>query len=307
MKTKKETFASSNGLNQFSYVTYSENEAPKAIIQIAHGMSEHIGRYEEFARFFTRHGFLVCGNDHLGHGETALSPEEFGYFGKRKGWIYMVDDMHRLTILMKEIYGEIPYYIMGHSMGSLLVRAYLSCYGKDISGAILMGTSGKNPVLKFAKPLINTVITVKGDRYRSKLLYTIAFGDYNKKYDECKDKLGWMSQDPSTLECFRNDPKCNFVLTAAGFRDLTEALIFVSRKDWAREVPKELPIFLLSGQMDPVGDYGKGVKQVYNNLSSAGVKDLVMKLYPKSRHELIHEPDKDLVFMDILDWIKKHL
>lgn len=304
---RKGTFKSSNGTDSIAYSEYVPEKAPRAIVQIAHGMSEHIGRYDNFARFLADRGILVCGNDHLGHGESASVPEDFGYFAKEKGWYYMVEDMHQLTIQIKKDYENIPFFMLGHSMGSLLARAYLSFYGNELSGCIIMGTSDKNPKTYIGKQLINFISLFKGDRHRSRLLYTLAFGNYCRKYEKGCSKLAWMSQDKEVLAKFKNDPKCNFILTLSGFRDLMDVLIFVSRPEWAHEVPNELPLYLLSGDMDPVGEYGKGVQQVYKALLEAKVKDLSMKLYPDDRHEILNEPHRDMVFHDIMCWLEKHI
>ncbi|MFA5635841.1 MAG: alpha/beta hydrolase [Anaerovoracaceae bacterium] len=308
MYTKeRSSFSGSNGIDTVSYQTYTPDGKPKAIVQIAHGMAEHFGRYQEFAEYLAGVGFVVCGNDHLGHGETAPTQEDLGYFGKNDGWINMTDDLHLLTLKMKQKYGNLPYFLIGHSMGSLLTRAYLSSYGKELSGAVLIGTSGENPAAKAALPLISLIRKAKGDRHRSGLIYYLAFGNYNKRYEKGSRKLAWMSQDDEVLNAFKADPKCNFILTVAGFRDLMKVLIYVSRKDWASEVPQKLPVILLSGDKDPVGDFGQGTRQVFKQLQMAKVEDLSLKLYPGLRHEILNEPGKEQIHKDILEWLQKHI
>ncbi len=308
MYTKeKDSFQSSNKSDTVACWSYVPEGEPKAIVQIAHGMAEHFGRYHAFAEYLTEHGFLVCGSDHLGHGETSPSLEDLGYFGENNGWVHMTDDLHLLTVKMKQEYGELPYFLIGHSMGSLLSRAYLPCYGRELAGAVLIGTSGENPSAKTALPLVELISAMKGDRYRSGLIYRLAFGNYNKRYEKGSRKLAWMSRDNAMLDAYKADPRCNFVLTAAGFRDLMKVLIYVSREDWASEVPTELPVILLSGDMDPVGGFGEGVRQVFKQLQKARLKDLSIKLYPDLRHEVLNEPGKEQVYKDILDWIHKQL
>lgn len=308
MYTKERgSFSGSNGVDTVSYLTYTPEGEPKAIVQIAHGMAEHFGRYHAFAEYLVREGFVVCGNDHLGHGETAPGPEDFGYFGEKNGWINMMDDLHLLTLKMKQRYGDLPYFLIGHSMGSLLARAYLTYYGKELSGTVLIGTSGDNPAAKAALPLINLISSMKGDRHRSELIYYLAFGNYNKRYEKGSRKLAWMSQDNEVLDAFRADPKCNFILTVAGFRDLMKVLLYVSRKNWAAEVPQKLPVILLSGDMDPVGGFGEGTRQVFKQLQMAKIEDLSLKLYPGLRHEILNEPGNEQIYKDILEWIQKHI
>jgi alpha-beta hydrolase superfamily lysophospholipase len=307
------TFLSSNGLAKVAYWVETPDPSedsetkPRGILQIAHGMAEHSLRYRETIEYFTGKGYVVCGNDHFGHGETAASPEELGYFGKEKGWFHMAEDMYGLTLRMKETFGDLPYFLLGHSMGSLLARVYMTRYGSDLTGVILSGTSGPNPKAGLSKPLVSLISAVKGEHHRSKLIYGLAFGNYNDRYVEGCDRLSWMSQDQQVLDDFRNDPRCNFTLTVTGFRDLMELLVFVSRKQWATEIPSDLPVLLISGEMDPVGDFGEGVKKVHKALEAAGCLDLTMKLYPDTHHEVLNEPVKWKVMEDIAMFMETHI
>lgn len=303
----KDTFPSSNGVDSVSYRCYIPQKKPMAMVQISHGMAEHFGRYHEFAGFLAEKGFLVCGNDHLGHGQTATTLEDLGFFGEKNGWINMTDDLHLLTMKMKQEYGDLPCFLIGHSMGSLLARAYLSCYGKDLAGAVLIGTSGENPAARASMPLIKLIAKAKGKRHRSGFIYRLAFGNYNSRYEKGSRKLAWMSQDNGVLDSFKADERCNFILTVAGFGDLMKMLLYVSRKDWASEVPSSLPVTLLSGDMDPVGNFGEGIRQVFKQLQMAGLNDLSLKLYPGFRHEILNEPGKEQVYQDILLWLEKHI
>lgn len=301
------SFLSSNGETLVYAESYIPEGEPLAIVQIAHGMAEHIGRYKQVVEYLVNQGFIVCGNDHLGHGNTAPSADDFGYFGEGDGWVHMTDDLHILTRKMKDKYGDLPFFLLGHSMGSLLARAYLSCHSDELAGAILIGTSGENPAAKAALPLLSMISKAKGSKYRSRLVYGLAFGKYNKKYNKDCNKLAWMSQDDNVLKAFRNDKKCNFIFTVAGFTDLMKLLIYVSRKDWALEIGKDLPVILLSGDMDPVGDFGDGTRQIFKQLQMAGNKELSLKLYPNLRHEILNEPGKEKVYKDIVDWMLRHI
>lgn len=307
MQVKTGTYCSSNGTDTIFYRIYRPDCEPVGLLQIAHGMSEHMGRYGEFAAWLADRGFLVFGNDHIGHGESAADPSDFGYFGKEKGWVHLVDDMRLLTRTMTGYYPKLPCFLMGHSMGSLLARAYLSCYGEDLAGAILMGTSGNNPMAALTRPLISVISAAKGDRYRSRLLYGLAFGNYTRQYAGETDKLGWMTQNRDALDQFRKDPKCNFIFTVAGFRDLLDILSYVSRREWALELPRRLPVLLVSGDMDPVGDYARGVRKVHKTLLDAGMRDVSLNLYRDNRHELLNEPGKQEVIEDIHRWLKHRL
>ena len=309
----KETgkFASSNGVNTIQYYVYHpETEPsvkPRAILQISHGMCEFIERYENFAEFLNQQGILVCGNDHLGHGASVDSPEDYGFFAEKDGWKCMVKDLHRLTWLMKKKYPKTPYFLLGHSMGSFLARAYLSAYPDELDGALIVGTSGSNPVMPAALPVTKSAIVVKGKRYRSQAINDIAFGTYNVKFRPRRTEHDWLTRDEDTVDTFEADPRCTFIFTLQGFLDLFSTLKFVSDKRWPGTVSKDLPILLLSGQMDPVGQYGKGVQEVYDRLKAAGIKDLGIKLYEGCRHEILNETNKETVYRDILEWINQHI
>lgn len=298
-KTTSGTYKSGNGIDQVHYWYREPAGPPKGILQIAHGMAEHSGRYGHVADFFTGEGYVVCANDHLGHGKTASSPSDYGFFGKKPGWWTMVEDMAGLTLRMKEIFPGLPVFLQGHSMGSFLGRIYLTRYGTELAGAIFTGTSAGDPKAAMALPLTAAMTALRGHRFRSRLLYGIAFGKYNERYGANSDRLGWMSQDPAVLSAFRRDPACNFVLTVAGFRDMTHMVLFINRPEWPSEVPLGLPILLLSGENDPVGAYGEGVRRVYEALAAAGCTDVSMKLYPDTRHEILNEPVKMTALADI--------
>lgn len=315
---EKAKFASSNGVNTIQYYVYHPEKTegrglgeapdePRAIVQISHGMCEFMERYEHFAEFLNEQGILVCGNDHLGHGASVDSPEDFGFFGEKDGWKCMVNDLHRLTVIMKERYPHTPYFLLGHSMGSFLARAYLSKYAYELSGALIVGTSGHNPALPAAFPITKAAILAKGKRYRSRRINDIAFGTYNVRFKPRRTEHDWLSRDEETVDTFEADPRCNFVFTLQGFWDLFSVLAFVSDKKWAQTVPVDLPVILLSGKMDPVGQYGKGVKEVHDRLALAGVKDLIIKLYSGCRHEILNETNRQTVYEDILKWINQRV
>ncbi len=302
------TFASSNGVNTIQYYVYHpETAAPRAIVQISHGMCEFIERYEDFALFLNEQGILVCGNDHLGHGASVRTPEEFGFFAEQDGWKHMVDDLRQLTVIMKQRYPGVPYFLLGHSMGSFLARVYLSWYAKELDGALIVGTSGPNPALPASFPITKAMIALKGNRYRSDMIRNIAFGTYNTKFKPHRTEHDWLSRDEQVVDTFEADPRCTFTFTLQGFLDLFSMLKFVSDKSWASMVPVDLPVILLSGAMDPVGQYGKGVKEVHDRLALAGIKDLIIKLYEGCRHEILNETNRETVYQDVLQWIEKHI
>ena len=278
-------------------------EAPKAVFQIVHGMAEHGERYEEFARFLCEKGFAVLVDDHIGHGKSIKSDDDLGYFGESGGWNSLVEDERTLTEMIKKEYPDLPIIFFGHSMGSFIAREYIRRYGRDeiIKACIFCGTSGKNPAAPIAITLAGTVAKAKGSRHRSKFIDKLAFGTYNKKTDN-RTPFDWLSTDTEHVDKYIADKYCGFIFTAAGYKDLFTILHKVSGKDWYNDIYKDIPILLTAGEDDPVGQYGSGVKQVYNDLKLAGKKDVTLRLYPGMRHEILNETDRFRVYEDIAAW-----
>lgn len=278
-------------------------EPPVAVFQIVHGMAEHGERYEEFARFLCEKGFAVLVDDHIGHGKSVKSDDDLGYFGESGGWNSFVEDERTITEMIKEEYPELPIVFFGHSMGSFIAREYIRRYGRDerIKACIFCGTSGKNPAAPIAITLAGTVAKAKGSRHRSKFIDKLAFGTYNKK-TEGRTPFDWLSTDKEQVDKYIADKYCGFLFTAAGYKDLFTILNKVSGKDWYNDIYKDIPILLTAGEDDPVGQYGSGVKQVYNDLKLAGKKDVTLRLYPGMRHEILNETDRFRVYEDIAAW-----
>ena len=302
-----ESFLSSNGVNRISYFVYRPTENIKGILQISHGMCEHIERYQDFAMFMAQNGFVVYGHDHLGHGHSVKSKEELGYFGEDSGWKYLVEDLYQMSKIARREYPFHKLFLLGHSMGSFIARLYFMKYGKGIDGLILSGTSGGNRMLNMGLMLADIQIRLKGTRHRSDKLQKLMFGSYNRRYPEVRTDSDWISSDPAVVDAYLRDELNTFVFTNAGFRDLMTMLKMGSDDRWARTVPKNIPVFLLSGDMDPVGDYGAGVKKVYDRLLEAGAEDVKIKLYSGGRHEMLNEVNRTDVYYDILNWLLEKL
>ncbi len=297
-------FISSDGRTAISYYTYlPQNTEPKAIVQISHGMCEFIERYEDFAGFLCQHGFIVCGNDHLGHGNSVASDDNLGYFGEKNGYEYLVTDLYKTMTLVRKSYPGCPYFLLGHSMGSFVARLFLTQYGKELTGAIICGTSGGNPFAGVGIRMARSISRKKGSRYRSKKLTLLAFRSYNKRIDKPSSEFDWLTTDPQIVLNYEQNPKNNFIFTASGFQDLFTLLKLVSNKEWAGKVPQNLPLLLIAGEEDPVGAYGKGVRKVCCRLVEAGVQDIALRLYPDDRHEIINESNRLEVYNDITRWM----
>ncbi len=297
-------FDSSDGLNTVVGYSYSSPDTtPKAVLQISHGMCEYIGRYDDFAGYMARHGYVVFGNDHLGHGATSDGVNGIdGYFAARDGRKYVLKDLHQMNRIAHEQYPELPVILLGHSMGSFYARLYAVVYPDTIHALLLSGTGGPNPAASVGLALTDWITKTKGAEYRSKLVNNIAFGQYLKRVQAPKTPYDWISRDEEIVAKYAKDPKCTFIFTASAFHDLMSVLRDVNRPQWARKVPKDLPVALFAGDMDPVGDYGKGVEAVYRALAEAGVADLTLKLYPGARHEILNEINRAEVYEDVRAW-----
>ena len=302
---EERSFLSADGVTRVhAYVWRPDIPSPRAVIQLSHGMCEYVQRYDAWARRFCAAGFIFCGNDHLGHGHTAPEEGKLGFTATRNGADYLVKDLHTMSALMKNAYPNLPLVLYGHSMGSFAARAYLARYGSDLAAAVISGTAGAGQPAGLARKLAHAVAAAKGDNHRSSFLTSLAFGSYNKRFREEQDVNSWLTRDKSVREAYAADPFCTFVFTAAGYDTLFSLLQSVSRKDWAQKVPKTLPVMILSGDMDPVGNYGKGVKQVADRLTAAGCERVTLKLYPGGRHEMHNETNRDEVFADILAFLE---
>ncbi len=296
-----DTFKSSNGVDKVHYYCYLPTKEPKAILQIAHGMCEYMGRYDEMATTLSKKGILVCGNDHLGHGSTALKKEDYGYFGKKGGDKFLYQDLKLLTDLMKKKYPQVPYFLFGHSMGSFLTRIYISKY-QGLDGVILCGTGQANPLALLGILLAKGFALFKGQRHRSAFVKGLTFAGFNKRFGADKNSSAWLSRDTAITKKYDRDSRCNFTFTAKGFEDLFKIIRTAGSRKTMEKIPKELSLLMISGDMDPLGGYGKGIRRLYEQYKSMG-KTVQMKLYKDSRHELINDLDKKLVLEDLFCYI----
>ncbi len=297
-------FKSANEIAEIAYYICRPIGEVRAVVQISHGMCEYFRRYDGIAAFLNSNGIAVVGNDHLGHGASVNSDDELGWMAKSDGWRYAVEDLHTVTKIAKDEFGEVPYILFGHSMGSFFARAYLSKYSTEIDGAIICGTGGKNPLIGAGIALASFQCKIFGQKHRSTLLGVMAFGSYCSRYENPKTTSDWISRDEKEVELYCADPYCTFTFTASAYKDLFLSNRFVNMDEWYNSIIADIPILVISGEMDPVGDYGKGVREVFDGLIKAG-KNATLKLYPNARHEILREINRDEVFSDILNWLDK--
>lgn len=278
----------------------------KGIVQLVHGMQEYIKKYDEFAKLLADSGYIVVGHDHLGHGDTAKEDGDLGYFSKENGWDNLAQDVHILQNKVSKEYPELPYVIFGHSMGSLVVRTYLTKYKDDLTGAILCGTSGQKSGLLVGQILTKLIMFFRGDRHRSKLLEYLITGSFNKKFKPNRTKADWTTRDKEIVDKYQKDPKCGFNFTTNGYLNLLQGSYYLSKQKNVNKT-MNVPILLISGDKDPVGGMGKGVIRVANMLEKAGLDRVTIRLFKDARHELLNEINKDEVCYVILDWLNKIL
>jgi len=298
-------FHSQDGKRIFARKWVAEGE-PKAILQIAHGMAEHIGRYADFAQFLVQQGIYVYGNDHRGHGNTEEMDEDRGYYADEDGFETVISDMKLLTDVIKQDYPTAPVFLLGHSMGSFLARRYIQLYGEMFDGTIFTGTGGHPGFVgKIGYYLAGREARKLGRRTPSPRMNSLTFGSYNKAFNPTRTEFDWLTRDEKEVDTYLADPLCGGVFTAGFFEDFLKGLLSLYEED--ARIPKDLPVSFLSGDKDPVGKNTKGVLQNYHQLQSVGLKDVSYKFYPGARHEILNETNRVEVYQDILEWIEKRL
>ena len=302
MANRQEFFyPSCDGVHQVHGVLWlPETGEPKGVVQITHGICEYALRYEPFAVFLTEQGYAVTGSDHLGHGLTASGPEEYGYF---TDWFALTKDLYSLRKQIGSRYPELPYFLLGHSMGSFQARTYLIDYPGTVDGCILSGT-GQEGALTVA---LGKLLTSIGDPHKvNKLFLSISLGAYNKKFAPNRTSADWISRDEAVVDRYLADPLCNFPTRAGMNHAMMTGLQYIAKKENLAKMDKTTPVGLFSGDVDRVGAMGEGVKKVYGFFRDAGCQNVTMKLYPGARHEILNETNRQEVYADLLAWLEEH-
>lgn len=310
MTTTNLSFLSKDGKTTIHAVKWTKDgQTPKAILQISHGMIEYIERYEEFANFLTEQGFMVVGHDHLGHGQSVLSQEDWGYFADENSGDILVEDIHTLRTMIQKEYLDIPYYMLGHSMGSYLLRKYLLKHHDNLRGAIISGTGFETQAkIKMGLFVIKaTAFFHKNNwRYRSQFVADATFGGKAYKGYDSKGKdleKSWLSKNIENLKEYFSNPACTFIFTLNGYRTLLETVLTVCNPEKIVTMSKKLPVLFVAGKDDPVGNLGAGVIKTYDMFKDFGVSDVTYQIYDNARHEILNEPERLKYYDDILSWM----
>lgn len=303
------TFLSSDGKTRLHGIAWvPEDTTPTAVLQIVHGVAEHIGRYDDFARFLNGHGVVVVGHDHLGHGGSLPEGGTPVYFGHGNTWQTPVDDIYVLHTKLKERYPGLPLLLMGHSMGSFLSRTYLIRYSGTVKAAILMGTGWQSGAALTGGLALSGALARRDPAATNATVNALAFGAYNKMFKPNRTGFDWLSADPENVDDYMADPLCGHDATVGLFHEMLRGIRFNQRPANLRKMDMDTPVLLISGQDDPVGAMGAGVRRTYQEFRRAGVKDCTLKLYPALRHELLNEKEhRPAVYQNIWSWMEEKL
>ncbi len=308
IKKEEFYFDSRDNVTKIHAIRWIPEDKPKAVLQIVHGMAEYVDRYHDFAEKMAEKGFLVIGNDHLGHGLSVPEGGTYGYFCENDPATVVVRDVHRLKKLTQEAYPGVPCFIMGHSMGSFITRNYLCKYGTGIDGAILLGTGMQSKgLLLSARAIAAIQKAFCGSKHVSEFLNKCSFGKYNAKIENPRTVADWLSKDTEKVDAYMDDKLCGFTFTVNGFQTLFELIWRLYKKENLANMPKNLPVMFASGTDDPVGDYFKGVQASIDSFKEVGMQDITVKKYETGRHELLNEPEREQVVNDIYNWLEDKL
>lgn len=299
---KSISFKSTDSIHTLKGKMYIPSGDIKGLFHIVHGKTEYIGRYDNLMSHLAENGYIAFGYDHLGHGETANDDSELGFIASKNGWKLLVDDVIAFGDNVRKEYSSLPYYLFGHSMGSFIARLSAAKMKNVPTKLIICGTSGKNPLAKIGLFITSLMAKIKGERATSNLVNSMAFGSYNKKFPE-NSPYAWLTKKTELVEKYGQDKYCTFDFSVSAMHDLIKLMDACNEDIWFQKMNKDLPIFLISGDMDPVGNYSKGVIEVYDKLKAKNA-NVKMKLYKNCRHEIHNDTSREEMYQDILDFIE---
>ena len=301
-------FKSANGIYNVKYYIGLPETTPRAVVQIVHGMKEHIGRYDEVFEYLCSCGYVVCGCDHIGHGESVNSDEDRIFFAEKDGDKAVISDVGTLHDMMKKKYRTLPYILLGHSFGSFVSRAYAATHKDAIDGLILSGTMGQKMPVAFGKAFCKLLEKIYGSHHRSKLITKITFMGYNKPYkNESNFQYSWLSTDPEATKKCKSDSRYNFDFTVSAYRDMFSIIEYIQSDEWYEDMPKNLPIFIIAGEFDPVSKNTEGLYPMMEKLHDNDVSNIEFKIYEGERHEPLTGLTRQTAFKDVSEWIDEQI
>ncbi len=305
MPMRNEFYFDSCGAGKIRACQWLPQTQPKAIVQLVHGIAEHLDRYEDFAEFLNENGIAVVAQDHMGHGKSVGRDDIRGYF--HGGWFSAVEDTYRLMRDTMAKFPGVPYVLFGHSMGSFMARTILAKYpDSGITACIICGTAWQpKALLAVALPMCDLLCRKGGDKQPSPALQKLMFGSYNAKIDHVRTANDWLTRDDRIVDAYNADPMCGFTATAGLYRDMLQGISYIQQPETLDRMNKKLPVLFIAGSMDPVGAYGKGVRQSAQAFKTHGMEDVTITLYPMCRHEILNEINRAAVCQDLLSWIEK--
>lgn len=304
----EETIPSCDGVSNLRLRVWDPADvAPRGIVQIVHGMAEHIDRYDEFAQFLVKRGFVVVGHDHIGHGKSVKDLADLGVLPLCGGKEILIADVHTVRLLIQSCYEEVPYFIFGHSMGSFVVRCYVAQHDEGIAGAIISGTGNQPLALSLlGRGVSHAIGMVEGSEHKSAVLENLIIGSFSLPFYEESSKNAWISSDPAVVAAYDADPLSGVMFSAGGFAALTD-LSIEAALPWTSAISNELPLLFIAGEKDPVGGFGAGVRKAAEVYRRQGSKEVEVRIYPGMRHEVLNEPGNYRVYNDIIDWLTGNL
>ena len=307
MFEREELYYDSCGAGRIHACIWHGEETPKAVVQIIHGIAEHVLRYEEFAEYLVEHGFAVVAEDHMGHGASVSDEVPLGYFSG--GWFAAVDDVMKLMHIARERFGDVPYFLFGHSMGSFMARTVLAKFpDSGIVGCIICGTGWQSEaLLRVSIPTAKLICSREGEKTPSPLLKKLAFGGYNKRVEHLRTECDWLTRDDRTVNAYLADPLCGFTASAGLMRDMLTGIAYIQTKDALSAMNRSTPCFFIAGGDDPVGEYGKGVKKAAEAFRNVGMESVSLRIYPLCRHEILNEINSEEICEDVLQWMENQM
>jgi len=290
------------------YVWPLPSQPAKGVVQISHGLSEHAARYDRLAQDLVQAGYAVYASDHRGHGQSVRVPTQYGHFGERDGFQRVIDDLHAVNRRIAERHPDLKRVLFAHSFGSFAAQHYVASHGDAVDAVVLSGTDfGSGPLLRVALGVIAMERLRVGPTNRSALIQKLTFGNYNKAFEPTRTEFDWLSRDPAEVDKYVADPLNGFAVTTQAWQDLTRGLLAAEDPALLARIPKQLPVYLFAGALDPVGRAGKGPRALAQAYERAGLRDVTLKLYPGARHEMINEVNRAEVVTDLVAWLNAKL